>query len=527
MRRGALVTALAALVLASSAHAVQPPSFADGAALHVVAVKQLSPRLFELRLTTPLLTAPTNVQILLPADYDANQARRFPVLYLFHGTSGGARDWTKMGDAEQTTSGRALITVMPDAAVESNGGGWFTDWVNGGRFGPPQWETWHIRHLIPWIDQHLRTIADRRGRAIIGLSQGGFGAMSYATRHPDLFGIAGTFSGAVDISANPLIAVPLVTPVVNATEVGLNGVPPNTFFGDRATNEINWAAHDPATLAGNLRATSLYAYTGNGNLGPLDPPGPNLGASAVEAGVHELTTLFHGELLKRGIPIDYHDYGAGTHTWPYWARDLRDVMPALMHDFEQPAAPPATIDYESADDPWSQWGWDVDPQRPAREFSALLRAGPRGFTLRGSGRATVRTPAVYRPGAPATVTITAKDARTEKQMTVADDGRLRMAVPLGPGNPVQQFRLGATTRFYDTRVTIDAPPCPTTLRVRLAGTIRSARATLGRRRLPARRTAHTATVSLAGLAAGAQRVRITVLMRSGERRVLRRSVRTC
>jgi S-formylglutathione hydrolase FrmB len=517
MRRVGLITVLALLGLASSAHAVQTPSFADADKLHVVAVKQLSPRLFELRLTTPLLTAPTNVQILLPADYDAASTRRYPVLYLFHGTSGGARDWTHMGEAEATTNGRDLITVMPDAGVESNGGGWFTDWVNGGAFGPPLWETWHIRHLIPWIDTQLRTTADRRGRGIIGLSQGGFGAMSYASRHPDLFGVAASFSGAVDISANPLIVVPLVTPIVNATELGLNGVPLNTFFGDRVTNEINWAAHDPATLAGNLRATSMYAYTGNGTL-QLDP---------IEAGVYQLSTLFVGELRKRGIPIDFHYYGRGTHTWPYWARDLRDVMPALMRDFEQPAPPPATIDYESADDPYAQWGWTVDPERPAREFSALLRAGQRGFTLSGSGRAAVETPAFYRPGAAADVAITSATSRTEKRMTVGDDGRLRMSVPLGPGNPSKQFTLGAMTAVYSTRVTIDAPSCPTTLRVKLAGATRSARATLGKQRVPVRRTAHTLTVSLAGVPAGAQRVTFVVRMRSGERRVLRRGVRTC
>jgi S-formylglutathione hydrolase FrmB len=518
-----LVAALAALALTGSARAVTAPAFSDGDQVHVVAVKTLSPRLFELRLTTPLLTAPTNVQILLPASYDEHPERRYPTLYLFHGTSGGARDWTTKGAAAQTTAGRDLITVMPDAGVESDGGGYFTDWAGGG----PRWETWHIKRLIPWIDAQLRTVADRGGRAIVGLSQGGFGAMSYAARHPDLFGVGGGYSGLLDLSANPLIAIPLTTPIINATELGLNGVPPNTIFGDRVTNEINWAAHDPAALAGNLRATSLYAYTGNGNLGPLDPPGPNPGGSAIEAGAHELTELFHQELVARGIPIDYHDYGPGTHTWPYWTRDLRDMLPSLMRDFARPAPAPATVDYESADDPYTQWGWKVDPERPAREFSALLGAGPRGFTLRGSGRATVRTPAVYRPGATATVAITAQDAHTEKQMTVADDGRLELAVPLGPGNPVQQFRLGATTAVYSTRVTIDAPPCPTTLRVKLARPIRSSRASLGKRRLPARRTAHTVTASLAGVAAGAQRVTFVVRMRSGLRRVLRRSVRTC
>ena len=60
----------------------------------------------------------------------------------------------------------------------------------------PRWETFHIDQLIPWIDHNLRTVADRRGRAIAGLSQGGFCSMSYAARHPDLFGVALSFSGA-------------------------------------------------------------------------------------------------------------------------------------------------------------------------------------------------------------------------------------------------------------------------------------------------------------------------------------------
>src|SRR4051794_29120195 len=139
----------------AAAQAVAPPPLADGEGLHVTKVEQLGPRLFALTLTTDLLQAPTNVRILLPERYDAQPKRRYPVLYLFHGTSGGAADWTTMGDAEATTAGRDLIVVMPDAGVNSDGGGWFTNWVNGGKFGPPMWETYHVGHLIPWIDANL------------------------------------------------------------------------------------------------------------------------------------------------------------------------------------------------------------------------------------------------------------------------------------------------------------------------------------------------------------------------------------
>ncbi len=65
--------------------------------------------------------------------------------------------------------------------------------------------------------------------------------------------------------------------IVNATEVGLDGVPPNTFFGNPVTDGINWAAHDPATLAENLRWTRMYMYWGNGLPGPYDNPMSILG----------------------------------------------------------------------------------------------------------------------------------------------------------------------------------------------------------------------------------------------------------
>lgn len=449
-----------ALVLAAPADAAGTPAFTDGDGVHVSAVKQLSPRLLELTLATPLLTAPTNLRILLPAGYYArsNRHRRYPVLYLFHGTSGGAGDWTAQpGRAQDATSGLPLIVAMPDAAVNSDGGGWFTDWVNGGAYGPPKWETWHIDHLFPWIDTQLRTIAARRGRAIAGLSQGGFGAMSYAARHPDLFQAAVSFSGAVDIAANPLEADPLVTPIINATEVGLDRVPPNTFFGDRLTNEVNWAAHDPATLAGNLRGMKLYAYTGNGLPGPLDGADYNLGAAAIEGGVHQLTTLFRRELDARGIPIDFHDYGGGTHIWPYWERDLRDVLGPLMQDFARPDPAPSRVDFQSDAARYSQWGWTVQITRPAREFSTLASAGRTGFALSGSGTASVTTPPLYRPGATATITRTGTAIRDSARQRVRRDGRLRIAVPLGPGNLAQQFTLGAVTRSFTTTVSIDAP----------------------------------------------------------------------
>jgi S-formylglutathione hydrolase FrmB len=455
MRRA--ITALAATVaLAAAQPAAATPSFTDGEGLHVVSSRALDDRLYEVKVATDALRQPVDIRILLPAGYDASATTRYPVLYLFHGTSGAAADWTVKGDAEAITAGLPLIVVMPDAGYNSDGGGWFTNWFNGGAGGRPMWETFHIDQVIPFVDRTLRTIAERRGRAIYGLSQGGFGSLTYASRHPDLFLAAGAYSGAAETTAD-LEAQALSTPIIQGTAFGLDGAPPDSMFGPRASQQINWAAHDPGVLASNLRGMDLRLYTGNGSQGPLDPE-PNPGAGLIEAGVHELTLLFRAHLEALDIPSFLRDYGPGTHAWPYWQRDLRETVGPLMDEFAHPGPAPARVGYRSAENRWSVWGYDVAMHRPAREFSSLQSGTISGFSLSGSGSATVTTPGVYQPGSAATVRVEGEREERTDHLTAGDDGRLRIEVPLGPGNPEQQYTAAALlrgTRVFTTRVRID------------------------------------------------------------------------
>ena len=141
--------------------------------IHVVAVSAIDDRQLNVRVSSDALGRAVDVRILLPPGYAQDPATRYPVLYLFHGTSGRASDWVTMGDAEATTARLPLIVVMPDAGFDGNGGGWFTNWVDTTTaLGPSQWETFHVDQLIPWVDANLRTIATRDGRAVAGLSQG-------------------------------------------------------------------------------------------------------------------------------------------------------------------------------------------------------------------------------------------------------------------------------------------------------------------------------------------------------------------
>jgi S-formylglutathione hydrolase FrmB len=390
------VTATSTATLA----AAPPTRFRPDAGVSIVSARHPSPRLWRLVVKTRQLQQAVRVNVLLPVGY-ASTTRRYPVLYLFHGTSGGANDWLSMGQAAATTRPYPLITVMADAGYNSNGGGWFTNWVDQHtKLGRANWETFHIQQLIPFTDANLRTVRTRMGRAIAGLSQGGFGSTSYAARYPDKFVAVASFSGAPDIASNPA-AESAATSVISATAVGLDGVEANAFFGSHTDHEINWKGHNPATLVRNMRPLDIELWSGNGRPGPLDTPGTGTpGAASFEAVVHQSTVFFTQAADKIHVPYYFDDYGPGTHSWPYWTRDLKQYLPRLAKVFAEHRRSPATIFYRATAKDWTQWGWTVANHRAAKQaWSSLGQAGPSRFVLRTDATsARVTTPHFYRPG---------------------------------------------------------------------------------------------------------------------------------
>jgi S-formylglutathione hydrolase FrmB len=412
---------------------------ASASELRVTARTQLSPRLSELTMTTPAFDFPVRVRVLVPDGYAADpSSRRYPVLYLLHGSFDTSASWTDKGAAERITAGLPLIVVMPAMTGKGNAGGWASDWRNEGRGGVPKWETFMIDQLIPWTDANLRTLPERGKRAVAGLSMGGFSAMSFAARHPDLFVAAASFSGAVDTND------PEVAPIVEGETLADGGATPDAIWGPRASDALYWRAHNPWDLAGNLRGMTLSIRTGNGH-------GDDGSFDAIEAAVHDMSVSLHQRLDALGIPHVWDDYGNGTHSWPYWQRDLGLELPRIMEAFGRPPPPPDPFTYTSAEPAFSVYGWRVEMHRPAAELATLADASSRGFTLRGSGSATVTTPPVFAPGEEHGVAGGAAARRVRSD----GEGRLRLEVPLGPGNPVQQYVLpAAATQIFSTRVTI-------------------------------------------------------------------------
>ena len=398
-------------------------------------------RLSTLTFSTPAVPGgTTTVRVLLPDGYAVNPNRRYPVLYLLHGGAGSSGDWTTAGNAVAATAGKPLIVVMPDGGAA----GWYSNWRNAGTQGKPRWEDYHVDELIPWVDGHLRTVASRKGRAIAGLSMGGFGAMSYAARHPDLFTAAAAFSGAVDTA---------VQPQALASLAALDGGSASSIWGARKTEEIVWRGHNPTDLAENLRGMQVTLRTGNGKRGgPFGGGGPD---DPFEPVVHEMTVNLHERLAAYGVPSIYEDYGPGGHTWAYWNRDLEQTLPAIIRTFDHPRVIPSDVRFVSTAPRYAVRGWTVAIHRKALEFSRLSGATARGFDLAGSGTATVVTPGRYRPRSAHAVTIkTEKGAVTRTTRRADAQGRLRIALPLGPVNKGQQDAPGVKTRFWSTSVRI-------------------------------------------------------------------------
>jgi S-formylglutathione hydrolase FrmB len=129
--------------------------------------------------------------VVLPRDY-ASGRERYPVVYFLHGLPAGAaahRDVGWLADALAAAGGPAIL-VAPQGARVGDTDAEYLDWGPG-----RNWETYLTRELPREVDARFRTIPSRRGRAIVGLSAGGYGAAILALRHLSTFSVAESWSG--------------------------------------------------------------------------------------------------------------------------------------------------------------------------------------------------------------------------------------------------------------------------------------------------------------------------------------------
>jgi hypothetical protein len=310
--------------------------------------------------------------------------------------------------------------------------------------------------------------------------------MTYAARHPDLFAAAASLSGFLDSDFLPASLLVTATPLAD-------GGGPDAIYGPRSTQEIRWRGHNPKELAANLRDVDLQVRTAEGIPGVDELPATGAGFDCVvEAGVAQTTHAFHDRLAALGIPHVFKDYATGCHTVPNFQREFADALPGIERVLAHPQPDPATFTYRSIEPRFTVWGWQVDAD-PARalEFLGLTDAGRDDATLTGSGTTTVTTPPFF-AGLRAVDVVQDGVRRT---LAPGADGRLRLAVGLGPAHPHQQDTAAAraagdgTAGYFTSRRVVFEPHARLRLsrvRIRATGARVCARAigtTVGRVRL--------------------------------------------
>ena len=142
-------------------------------------------------ITSVALGGRVHARVILPAGYDDASRRRYPVVYFLHGLPGSSssyqgNDWLLDALAQ---AGPAIL-VIPQGARKGDTDPEYLDWGRG-----RNWSTYVTTELPRFIDAHFRTIANRSGRAIAGVSAGGYGAAVIGLNHLSRFSVIESWSG--------------------------------------------------------------------------------------------------------------------------------------------------------------------------------------------------------------------------------------------------------------------------------------------------------------------------------------------
>jgi putative tributyrin esterase len=228
--------------------------------------------------------------VVLPNSY-AKSKTTFPVMYLLHGAYGHFGDWLKNTPNKELVKNLAdqynLIIVMPEGET-------FSFYIDSPVNTGSQFETFVTKEVIQKVDKTYRTIANKNGRVITGLSMGGHGALYLSARNPELFCAAGSMSGAVDMSvmlnrdSSPQV-LKLIEPV----------------FGDKSNDIKMYEQHAVLNMIDKIKANKL----------PL----------IIDCGIDDFLIEPNKELHRRLVYSKVeHDYTErpGAHTWEYWENAL-------------------------------------------------------------------------------------------------------------------------------------------------------------------------------------------------------------
>ena len=232
-------------------------------------------------------------RVLLPDGYERSR-EQYRALYLLHGLTGDYVDWSTRTDLARLARDLPLVIVMPDGE-----NAWYTNAADKG----PRFEDYIADDLVKDVESKYRVIRSRYGRAIAGLSMGGYGALKIGLKRPNVFSAAGGFSSALGVTD------PAFVDRLPAHRDQLNRIYGPPASDTRITNDVLIAEKaDPS------RMPAIYIDCGT------------------DDGLLESNRALAAALKKRGIAYEYHEV-PGAHSWGYWNRRLEVFLPWLVRAF--------------------------------------------------------------------------------------------------------------------------------------------------------------------------------------------------
>ena len=228
--------------------------------------------------------------VAIPNSYAKSKAN-YPVVYLLHGAYGHFKDWLSSTPDKKLVHNLAdqynIIIVMPEGET-------FSFYLDSPTNTGSQFETYITQEVIQKIDQTYRTVKDKKGRVITGLSMGGHGALYLSTKHPELFSAAGSMSGAVDMGT-----------IRNSDEPEKTNKMMESVFGPEGASQEVYDSYAVIGMVTKMKENKLDLIIDCG----------------VDDFLIESNRELHRRLLYAKVPHDYTER-PGAHTWEYWENAL-------------------------------------------------------------------------------------------------------------------------------------------------------------------------------------------------------------
>ncbi|MFM0721564.1 alpha/beta hydrolase-fold protein [Paraburkholderia strydomiana] len=239
--------------------------------------------------------------VYLPSGY-RQDAARIPVLYLLHGNNGDANDWLTQGHLQSAADALIARKEIPPVVIVMPQGG--TDWYVDRK---EKMESAFFGDLLPEIETHYAVSTQRGGRAIGGVSMGGFGALRYALTQPELFCGALLLSPAIYANEPPRASA--------ARRVGVFG---DRQFDPEIWHELNYPAQWERYMSRPYRLP-MFIAAGDDDL-------------AIQADASSLYT----RLRLAGNPAALRIIDGG-HTWEVWSALLPAALKYTLGCVKPPA----------------------------------------------------------------------------------------------------------------------------------------------------------------------------------------------